>query len=234
MKKYLILLLTVSTTCLSGQVNFPKDTLEFVVNEGSDIQNEQNLYLKNNQASGDLNYDYHILLDEFKGTANWTVLFCDCENCIENYSDTGSCLGLKPKETWYFAVYITTTKAVKDKYFTMAFTNPNDSTDTDTVTLKTVVGNLLSTDNRVQRDLKLNITPNPAQDHVTVSFDTEAGTAYTLSIVNILGEEVMKKEITGEDYLVNRDFDVSDYESGLYFIHLKNGTQSRVQKLIIQ
>lgn len=216
-----------------SQVNFPKDTIDFVIDEGNQILNEQKIKILNNQATGNLNYKYHIFVDEFKTTTDFTVLFCDCAQCLENYPDTGTCIDLEPSKSWTFAVDITSKKAIENKYFSISFVNPNDSTVADTLTLRTVQGLYLGMEKEVVKN-SFKIAPNPASDKVEVSFKSTISKEYNLSVVNLLGETVFIYDIYGvKNSSSEFTLDVSGFEPGIYFVVLNNGQDSEIQKLIV-
>ena len=68
--------------------------------------------------------------------------------------------------------------------------------------------------------------PNPATNVVTIETSFETG---TVSIVSALGKKVLDKQIVGA---INR-IDVSNLNSGLYFIIVKGGNKTITKKLQI-
>jgi len=233
MKKLILLSVIFVGLSASAQLSFNNDTIDLIINEGEQILNEGRVEIINSQTSGNLSYDYTIFTDEFKSTTGWTVQFCDCEQCLENYPLTGSCKDLAPGEKWFFIVDAITKKSFDGKFFSIAFSNPNDTKDRDTVTFKTKTGNLLGIENQIANSVNLNIVPNPSSSKTNIAFDAISGSAYTLSIINLLGESVEQFEINGNNQVSTTSLDVTALQSGIYFVVLSDGINSEVQKLVV-
>ena len=73
------------------------------------------------------------------------------------------------------------------------------------------------------------VHPNPSNGVFTVNF-TESNT-YKIQVINVLGEIVSAKTVEGT---MNETFNMSDYNAGLYFVKVSNGTSEHVQKIIIK
>lgn len=76
---------------------------------------------------------------------------------------------------------------------------------------------------------KIKISPNPAQDWITISLPDHQQNTMTVELVSSLGETVFTKSISS-----NEQIDISHLSNGLYFIYLK-GSKLNVspKKLII-
>lgn len=75
------------------------------------------------------------------------------------------------------------------------------------------------------------ISPNPASDAVTISFQLNAASTVELHMLNILGERV--KVITEGNQLAGEHrFDLNDLAAGTYFVKLVNGDKQIIKKLI--
>jgi hypothetical protein len=78
----------------------------------------------------------------------------------------------------------------------------------------------------------LNVYPNPADDQVTVEY-TSAGNDATLSIYNLVGQEVIYRNLNSMDNTLT--IDVSDLSEGIYFYAVKEGNQViETKKLVIK
>jgi PKD repeat protein len=76
------------------------------------------------------------------------------------------------------------------------------------------------------------VWPQPADDHVTVGFGTEAGAQWTARIHNSLGATVMNERIsTGS---TAHTFDVAALAPGAYLLELEMGTSRWTRTLIIR
>ena len=233
MKKLLLLVLTGLAFLGNAQVNFPKDTIDLVINEGDGILNEAQIPITNNSISATLDYNYNIFYDEFKGRTGWTVKFCDCNSCKENYDPTGSCTSIAASDTWTFVVDVITKTGLDNKYFSIGFINPNDPTDADTITIRTKIGNRLGTKSLNSLNANFEIVPNPSSFRTSISFDAASGKAYNLSVINLIGESVEQFEVNGNNQISTTNLDVSGLQSGIYFVFLSDGIKSEVQKLVV-
>lgn len=73
----------------------------------------------------------------------------------------------------------------------------------------------------------VSVYPNPANTTITIEFD---GQFESLTITNILGQELSKTTINDTKIMLN----VSNYESGIYFIQLRNSTGVITKKFVKQ
>lgn len=73
--------------------------------------------------------------------------------------------------------------------------------------------------------------PNPANDNLTINFPEVKGKELTISFVNALGQTVKTEKITSVSN-VSKKFNLSDLESGVYFVTATDGHKSCTTKLI--
>jgi uncharacterized repeat protein (TIGR01451 family) len=73
------------------------------------------------------------------------------------------------------------------------------------------------------------IYPNPAKDLVTIQL-ANFNDSYTIELIDIQGKLIYKKAINSDMSELN----ISSLKSGLYFVQLKSGSKTMVQKLIIE
>ena len=232
MRNFILIIIAGISISASAQINFNNDTIDLIINEGKGILNGAQAVVKN-QTSNNLNYDYVIFRDEFKSNSGWTVQFCECNGCLENYPLSGSCKGLTPSESWFYVVDVITEKAIENKYFSIAFSDPNNSSIADTLTYRTVKGNSLGGLNLVKVQTEFTLSPNPAIDVVTISFNNLNNGEYELLIINTMGETVKREIITDTNSLEHK-INVSSFEPGIYFIMAHDKTNSLVKKLIVE
>lgn len=77
----------------------------------------------------------------------------------------------------------------------------------------------------------ITVLPNPAQDRITVSAASLPAGDYTISIYDLLGNEVQNR--TGTNSAVLReDFDLTAYPPGLYFVRLSTANSVSVQRFL--
>jgi hypothetical protein len=77
----------------------------------------------------------------------------------------------------------------------------------------------------VNSDLKL--FPNPAQNQLIIEKPNEIESEY-FSIINVVGQELMKQQFTG----MKTEVDISSLKSGLYFLNLKQDGKPEVRKFV--
>ena len=116
--------------------------------------------------------------------------------------------------------------AGKSIYFTFHHT----ATDKERIMLDEFL--IVESDDMAINEAELNgisIYPNPSNGVFTVT--TNEADIYTIEVMNVLGEVVSTKTIEG---IINESFDMSNYNAGLYFVKVVNGTSENVQRVIIK
>jgi N-acetylneuraminic acid mutarotase/surface antigen len=83
---------------------------------------------------------------------------------------------------------------------------------------------------RFSQMLPFQLYPNPSNGLVNL-VGLDAQEEYSLSVVNALGQEVLRKNIRNEE---NQEIDLSTLSNGLYFVNLQSGEQTKTVKLILQ
>ncbi len=110
------------------------------------------------------------------------------------------------------------------------FTFHHNSTDKEMIMLDNFL--IVETNNMAINETELNgisIFPNPSNGVFTVT--SNEADIYTIEVMNVLGEVVSTKTIEG---MINESFDMSNYNAGLYFVKVANGTSENVQRVIIK
>jgi len=98
---------------------------------------------------------------------------------------------------------------------------------------KTLVNSV--SDERLAAVYKINITPNPANESVSVSFNLPEEKNVVISIVNLLGVELTRTEETSVNYGQNiMNLNLRNLSSGSYIIKISIGTFNHSQCLIIE
>jgi len=116
-------------------------------------------------------------------------------------------------------------KAVDDFGMSSTFGTPD---------IPLVINSLAGIDDPGSVSSNLSIYPNPANGNATFEISVQANEHWTLKVYNILGAEVfsIEERISGSESF-KYDFDGSGLPQGCYFVNLKHGDQSEVQKLIL-
>ncbi len=80
----------------------------------------------------------------------------------------------------------------------------------------------------------LHIYPNPASEHVTVSFEANQEANYTLRLTDVLGRVVMKQ--SGISAIGNNQVElrIANFAKGVYSIILESGDETRKSRLVLQ
>ena len=79
--------------------------------------------------------------------------------------------------------------------------------------------------------IDLNVFPNPANDRVTISLNNTAINDFDVTLVDIQGKMINVPQLNYNDSI---ELNVSSLNAGLYFVQLKKGNQTIVEKLIIE
>jgi len=85
-------------------------------------------------------------------------------------------------------------------------------------------GNLMSS---------LTVYPNPTSGRFTVSFSNTESSDLTLELVNISGQVVYRNEVKSV-YSYNEDIDASAFAKGVYYLKVNDGTDVKIEKVVIQ
>ena len=72
--------------------------------------------------------------------------------------------------------------------------------------------------------------PNPANDHITVEFDKPVTGGSQITLMDLNGRIIREIKIPNTDKVI---IDVSDMEMGMYFIRVKSGRNTAVNKIIV-
>jgi len=85
-------------------------------------------------------------------------------------------------------------------------------------------------------NIKLEVSPNPAIDKITLNYNLSAASKISLTLYNLSGmtvKTILKDEhqTTGNH---NQVFDISSLISGIYFVRLRTDNLSKTEKLIVK
>ncbi|MBI5541125.1 MAG: T9SS type A sorting domain-containing protein [Bacteroidia bacterium] len=69
---------------------------------------------------------------------------------------------------------------------------------------------------------------------IFAEFEISASGDYTIEILNLLGEKINTKNLFLDKGLINTDFNVTDFKSGIYVLSIYDNNQTAVKKFIIQ
>lgn len=74
-------------------------------------------------------------------------------------------------------------------------------------------------------ELQTTVYPNPVTDYLNISFKDMVGEAFDISVYDINGKQIFRKEIT--DSTSNEILNFSGYSSGLYILNIEQRATSK-------
>ena len=77
------------------------------------------------------------------------------------------------------------------------------------------------------------VVPNPATNVTTLKISSDKTQTIKISVVDLLGKEIAKKEKVIFSGTTLETIDVSEYQNGIYFVNLQIGAQVTTKKLVI-
>ena len=87
--------------------------------------------------------------------------------------------------------------------------------------------------NEKDNENSINIFPNPTKSITTLEIYSDKTQTIKISIIDLLGKEITKKEKVIFSGVNAEEIDVSEYQKGIYFINIEIGTQVTTKKLVI-
>lgn len=83
-------------------------------------------------------------------------------------------------------------------------------------------------------DLKsfINVYPNPAKDHISVTFETKEPTDVTIEISDILGNKLNAVTIKNQTS-ISQNFDTKDFAAGVYFVKISQNNATKTYKITV-
>jgi hypothetical protein len=112
---------------------------------------------------------------------------------------------------------------------TYTVTDVNSCSDSDTATITVdlcsgIAGN---------GSFAINVYPNPANGMVNVSISNATFSQMMISIVDIQGKEVFNETDKNVSKEYNKQINIEGFAKGVYYIKLNNGSDIKIQKLIV-
>ena len=81
---------------------------------------------------------------------------------------------------------------------------------------------------------KMLVYPNPTNGILNIEFNNFDNRYTSLSIVNILGDEVYKEQLENTSIKYSNQLDLSEYSNGIYFVKFSSIEKVITKKLILQ
>lgn len=76
--------------------------------------------------------------------------------------------------------------------------------------------------------------PNPAGEHVTISFNSERAENYNLRMTDVIGKLILTENISAVEGKNTLEYDFSGFPKGMYYLILSGAESSSVTKVILQ
>ncbi len=80
----------------------------------------------------------------------------------------------------------------------------------------------------------LRLYPNPCSDAFTIEFESPKDNHLSISILNILGVEIERREIVKSSQWLKIKYENGHWASGIYMVKINDGTQIVIENLIVQ
>lgn len=80
---------------------------------------------------------------------------------------------------------------------------------------------------------KFSVYPNPSTGIFTVTFTSAEIVQYKLELRNVIGQIIYEEELKDFNGTYTKDFDITDYEKGEYFIVITDFDNHRLEKLVV-
>ncbi len=80
----------------------------------------------------------------------------------------------------------------------------------------------------------LNVAPNPTEDACTISYKSASKEPLQIKVYDMEGKTVLAENDTNASDQVNKTISLKGLGSGVYFVHITQGKQSEVRKVIVK
>jgi hypothetical protein len=108
-------------------------------------------------------------------------------------------------------------------------TNENDGFALDNFKISTIIG----VKDQIEGVESFGLYPNPTSDNVTISFNNVATGNYNLTIEDVKGQKVVNEVIAVNNINSTKEVNTSQFEKGVYFVRLVNGSTIVTKKLVV-
>ena len=81
--------------------------------------------------------------------------------------------------------------------------------------------------------VSMNIYPNPSNGRFTLELNSNKAGDYRVEVINVQGQVVFAKEIT-QDGFYKETIDVANHGTGIYYVRINDGKETKVSKVMIQ
>ena len=109
------------------------------------------------------------------------------------------------------------------------------STDSYLLTLATSANNFKTIGlEKVENEIsEITLFPNPSNDKVNISFISTAENNLTITVFDVSGRQIISQQATTTEGQNNLGLDVSQLQTGFYFVQVDNGSMRQQNRLVI-
>lgn len=111
-----------------------------------------------------------------------------------------------------------------------------DETQSNDTAIKNIVVRNCNTDvmNIATSNYGINIYPNPTDGKVLLVYDGLPQQSMEVSVVNVLGQEVLSRVYATVDNTFKANLDLSTFTAGIYLVHISFGDKTITKKVVVQ
>jgi murein tripeptide amidase MpaA len=175
------------------------------------------------------NVVWYSLMEDFEDDVNWNIRANLTGDPIESWLSVDPIMGtIAPGESDTITATFDATNLMQGNYGATVRISSNDmETPMIDVPAMLIVIPGTGTPEILLNDLQVNIHPNPANDYVLITSDTEMN---EVEILNQLGQTVYNKVVKN----TNVNLNITKFESGVYYVRVKSNEGTALQKLVIR
>ena len=164
--------------------------------------------------------DNNLVYIELEPTVLDPGVYYACAELFESSED--EFVLLQDDETVAQPSYASMINSLDDNSAATTYTNGTASA------IRMAIGGYVDLDENENNTL-FSVSPNPSNGVFTVTANKED--AYTLEVINILGEVISSKAIKGT---INETIDISNFDAGIYLVKVTTSTSQNVQKVVVK
>ncbi|MAC86149.1 MAG: hypothetical protein CMC94_04300 [Flavobacteriales bacterium] len=165
--------------------------------------------------------DNNLVYIELEPTVLDPGVYYACAELFEASGENQFVL-LQDDETVAQPSYASMINSLDDNNAATTYTNGTASA------IRMAIGGYVDLDENENNTL-FSVSPNPSNGVFTVTANKED--AYTLEVINILGEVISSKVIKGT---INETIDISNFDAGIYLVKVTTSTSQNVQKVVVK
>jgi hypothetical protein len=88
--------------------------------------------------------------------------------------------------------------------------------------------------NNNDKDMQLEVFPNPADTYFNISFQLDPNNETSITIADENGKVLLNDSMNEAGGLYTRQFDLSSYKNGTYFVTIKQGNKEITKRIVVE